>query len=318
MKRKLQVFISSTYEDMKEERQAAVEATLLVGHIPAGMELFAAGDESQMETIRHWIDDSDVFILILGGRYGSIEQKSGKSYIQLEYEYAAKVGKRFCSIAIDNQHLEDKVKRFGTIAIEKQNGSKLDEFRDKVTKKMCRFYHNVDVLKIHVIEALTTFDRDSTLCGWVPGNEVHNSAATLDTMTRLQIENSELRRTNGELQHRIEELVRQAARSETLTASDVLQQMNIKELQVICSLANGNAEFKIQPGTGGFIEIDELAPVRFTCQRESSVWEAMIDKFIRLSLITEYKKYDSTRLRFFRLAALGFEVADSCGKSQDK
>ena len=68
MKKKLQVFISSTYIDMREERQAAVEATLQAGHIPAGMELFVAGDESQWETIQRWIDDSDVFMLILGGR----------------------------------------------------------------------------------------------------------------------------------------------------------------------------------------------------------------------------------------------------------
>jgi hypothetical protein len=69
MKKKLQVFISSTYTDLQDERQAAVEAILRAGHIPAGMELFAAGDTSQMEVIRRWIDDSDVFLLILGGRY---------------------------------------------------------------------------------------------------------------------------------------------------------------------------------------------------------------------------------------------------------
>ena len=56
MKKKLQVFISSTYKDMLVERQAAVEAVLRAGHIPAGMELFAAGDESQLETIRRWIE----------------------------------------------------------------------------------------------------------------------------------------------------------------------------------------------------------------------------------------------------------------------
>ena len=78
MKKKLQVFMSSTYTDMLAERQAAVEAILRAGHIPAGMELFAAGDDSQLEAIRRWIDDSDVFLLVLGGRYGSIEPKSGK------------------------------------------------------------------------------------------------------------------------------------------------------------------------------------------------------------------------------------------------
>src|ERR1700751_4047573 len=84
-KRKLQVFVSSTYEDLKDERQAAVEAILTAGHIPAGMELFAAGDQSQMEVIKRWIDESDVYLLILGGRYGSVEPRTKLSYKELEY-----------------------------------------------------------------------------------------------------------------------------------------------------------------------------------------------------------------------------------------
>jgi hypothetical protein len=83
-KKRLQVFVSSTFIDLRDERQAAVEAILSAGHIPAGMELFAAGDESQMEVIKGWIDQSDVYLLILGGRYGSIEPKTGKSYVELE------------------------------------------------------------------------------------------------------------------------------------------------------------------------------------------------------------------------------------------
>src|SRR5437588_2999922 len=92
-RKKLQVFVSSTFTDLREERQAAVEAILTAGHIPAGMELFAAGDETQLQVIHRWIDESDVFLLILGGRYGSIDPSSGKSYIQLEYEHAVSLGK---------------------------------------------------------------------------------------------------------------------------------------------------------------------------------------------------------------------------------
>ena len=88
MKKKLQIFISSTYTDMKEERQAAVEAILKSGNIPAGMELFTAGNESQLQTIMRWIDESDIYVLLLGGRYGSIEQWSGLSYTEVEYDYA--------------------------------------------------------------------------------------------------------------------------------------------------------------------------------------------------------------------------------------
>jgi hypothetical protein len=73
VKRKLQVFVSSTFSDLIEERQAAVAAILKAWHIPAGMELFTAGDVSQMKTIERWINESDVYMLILGGRYGSIE-----------------------------------------------------------------------------------------------------------------------------------------------------------------------------------------------------------------------------------------------------
>ena len=88
MNKKLQVFVSSTYVDLIDERQAAVEAILDAGHIPAGMELFKAGNESQLKTIYKWIDNSDVYMLILGGRYGSIEQETNMSYTELEYRYA--------------------------------------------------------------------------------------------------------------------------------------------------------------------------------------------------------------------------------------
>src|SRR4029078_12754909 len=102
------------YTDLKDERQAAVGAILTAGHIPAGMELFAAGDESQMNVIKRWIDESDVFLLILGGRYGSIEPKSQKSYIQIEYEYALEQGKPLFAVVIAEDYLEQKVKKFGS------------------------------------------------------------------------------------------------------------------------------------------------------------------------------------------------------------
>ncbi|WP_461067768.1 DUF4062 domain-containing protein [Spirosoma horti] len=47
--KKLQIIVSSTYSDLLNERQACVEPILSSGHIPAGMELFAAGSESQLE-----------------------------------------------------------------------------------------------------------------------------------------------------------------------------------------------------------------------------------------------------------------------------
>lgn len=131
-KKKLQVFVSSTYIDLKEERQAAVQAILTAGHIPAGMELFSAGDQSQMDVIRRWIDESDIFLLILGGRYGSIESESQKSYTHLEYEYALEKGKALFAVVITKEHLEEKVKKVGIEVIETKNSDKLENFRSFV------------------------------------------------------------------------------------------------------------------------------------------------------------------------------------------
>jgi len=57
-----------------------------------------------MEVIKQWIDESDVYLLILGGRYGSIEPKTGISYTQLEYEWLP-IKESRCSPAFSKKQL---------------------------------------------------------------------------------------------------------------------------------------------------------------------------------------------------------------------
>jgi hypothetical protein len=56
---KYQIFVSSTYEDLKEARDTVIKAVLEMGHIPVGMEMFSAADEQQWAVIKRQIDDSD-------------------------------------------------------------------------------------------------------------------------------------------------------------------------------------------------------------------------------------------------------------------
>ncbi|MEO8433358.1 MAG: DUF4062 domain-containing protein [Pyrinomonadaceae bacterium] len=192
-KKKLQVFVSSTYTDLHEERQAAVEAILTAGHIPAGMELFAAGDQSQMSVIRRWIDESDVYLLILGGRYGSIEPESGKSYIELEYEYAVAQNKPFFAVVIEEDHLEKKVKSAGTKVIERDNPQKLKDFKAQVLGKLVKFWRDPRDIKLAILETMSEFSRRDDLTGWIPGSEAMNAGAVAEEMARLAKENAELR-----------------------------------------------------------------------------------------------------------------------------
>ena len=173
MKKKLQVFVSSTWTDMILERQAAVEAILEAGHIPAGMELFSADNKKQFEVIKKWIRDSDVFILILGGRYGSRENGIGKSYIQREYEYAKRIGKKPIAIILSDKGIANKIAK-GDYEISDaeylQNDYKI--FKSSIkNNKMCSFFDDLASLKNCVMNALRNCEENSNLLGWVRASD---------------------------------------------------------------------------------------------------------------------------------------------------
>jgi hypothetical protein len=194
-RKKLQVFVSSTYTDLHDERQAAVQAILTAGHIPAGMELFAAGDQSQIEVIRQWISESDVFLLILGGRYGSVEPSIGKSYIHLEYEHAVSLNKPLFSLVITEDYLTQKAKtaKDPTSVIEQEHYAQWKAFKATVLKKLVRFWSDPRDIKLHILETLGEFMRRQELIGWIRGDQAVNTAPLAEELARLAKENDSLR-----------------------------------------------------------------------------------------------------------------------------
>lgn len=167
MNKKLQVFISSTYTDLIDERQSAVEAVLDAGHIPAGMELFKAG-KSQMKTIQRWIDESDVYMLILGGRYGSVEEESGFSYTELEYKYALSKNMPVFAIVLDNSFLHIKASSTDNV-FEKRSKSKYNSFKKFVETKIVYHVSNIDQIASCIKSQLNDImiDDEYDLVGWV-------------------------------------------------------------------------------------------------------------------------------------------------------
>lgn len=195
MESKLQIFVSSTFTDLKDERQAAVEAILKSGHIPAGMELFTAGDKSQWDIIQRWITNSDIYMLILGGRYGSIEPDTGTSYIELEYDFAVSCGKPHFAVVINNDSLKSKVKTHGTSVIESDNPKRLEEFRTKVLSKMSSFFSDNKDIKIAVLETIPQLMLEYEIKGWVRATEMLDAKALADELSSLHTENKALRET---------------------------------------------------------------------------------------------------------------------------
>lgn len=191
--KKYQIFVSSTFTDLIAERQSAVEAILKAGHIPAGMELFTSSNKSQWEVIKRWINESDIYMLILGGRYGSIEPESGKSYTQLEYEYAQEIGKPLFAVVMNNE----AKKELKATQIETENPEKLEEFRKTVLDFMSAFFTDTKDIKLAIHESLNDIIRDNQLVGWVRGNSQNENIA--EELALLSEENRKLREENTKL-----------------------------------------------------------------------------------------------------------------------
>ncbi|MGI8425067.1 MAG: DUF4062 domain-containing protein [Actinomycetota bacterium] len=203
-KKKLQVFVSSTYLDLKSERQAAVEAILKAGHIPAGMELFSAGNDSQLDTIRRWIDESDVYMLILGGRYGSVDPKTSLSYIELEYDYAVSKDKPVFPVMITEAALDQKLKVDGKSAIETERPKELKLFREKVLGRISSFFGDSRDIKLAVHETISDFVGRYEFTGWVSGDEVADSSSLIEEISRLHKHNVALEKELAELKKNAE------------------------------------------------------------------------------------------------------------------
>jgi len=184
MDKKYQVFISSTYTDLKDERKVAVETILTDGHIPTGMEQFHACDRSQFDIIKKWIDDSDVYVLILGGRYGTLMSEHDYSYTEAEFRYVLEREKpcfalvmnmeeitrrRSNSEAIDliddNDHMKNK-------KIDYRRLEKWEEFYNFViNQRVVRFFDSPTSLALglsHSLNAIIKEDIRLKDRGWVP------------------------------------------------------------------------------------------------------------------------------------------------------
>lgn len=130
MLKKYQIFVGATYKDLIEERSAAINQIIKQRQIPAGMEYFGAMGEKQWNYIKKEIDNSDYYMLIIGGRYGSINEQ-GISYTEAEFDYACSRGIRIIPFLI---------KDIDTIPVGKcerteEGREKLAKFRRKVEEK---------------------------------------------------------------------------------------------------------------------------------------------------------------------------------------
>lgn len=144
------VFVSSTFVDLQSHRKATWEALQAFDVNVRGMEQFGARTETPLQTCIAEVEQSDIYVGIIGFRLGSIEPTSGKSYTQLEYERALALSKYILVYLIDEQNA--KIPR-RSIDV----GESLE--RLDVFKKILRERHTIDTF-VDEADLVTKLSRD--------------------------------------------------------------------------------------------------------------------------------------------------------------
>ncbi|WP_004237468.1 DUF4062 domain-containing protein [Morganella morganii] len=188
MDKRYQVFVSSTFTDLQEERQNVIQALMSMDCIPAGMELFPAADEEQWDFIKKIIDDCDYYLLIIGGRYGSVSE-DGFSYTEKEFDYAVEKGLKIIALV----HGEPDKLPFEKSESTPEYREKLLAFRKKVTTgRLVKFWTDTSALSGLVLQSLINAIKIYPAIGWVRSNQVASNEL-LTEINQLRKENEKLK-----------------------------------------------------------------------------------------------------------------------------
>ena len=197
MDKRYQVFVSSTYADLQEERQKVIQTLMEMDCIPAGMELFPAADDEQWEFIKRVIDDCDYYILIIGGRYGTLTDE-GISYTEKEYDYAISIGLKVLAFVHEQP---DKI-AVGKSDVDPALRNKLDQFRSEVaTNRLVKFWRSAGELPGLVALSLQKTIKIYPATGWVRASNVASDELLVD-LNDLRKENARLKVTMAESEAR--------------------------------------------------------------------------------------------------------------------
>jgi Domain of unknown function (DUF4062) len=194
MEKRYQVFVSSTYADLRDERERIINELTRIGYIAVGMEQFPATDEDKFEYIKRIIEDSDYYIVIIRGKYGSVDQ-NGTSYTEKEFDYAVEVRKpALAFIYGDRQNLSVR-------EIDEDTGKqeKLKSFISKLEqKRIVKHWKLVDELVSLVKDSLNDASRRLPAIGWIRGDQAIDPRVIND-LESLRREAEALKKENMDL-----------------------------------------------------------------------------------------------------------------------
>jgi hypothetical protein len=274
MNKKYQIFVSSTYEDLKKERDQVIKASLEMGHIPVGMEMFSAADEEQWKIITRQIDESDYYAVIVAHRYGSAHE--GISYTEKEYDYALSKG-----IPVIGFIIEDGVNwPPAMVDTDAEAIAALKGFKSKIKKKPVGFWKNAEDLhgkfSISLMKLIATNPRP----GWARADEVAGPELTRE-LTRLSSENAKLR-------NELEKLAKNEEEKDKNKDQEMVRILRRNKTRIFYRRDERGAEWEGNKDTDLFGIFSAIAPVLISEATTTTIRQELAFKYYNYEAHSDY------------------------------
>jgi len=170
-----------------------MRALLELDCFPCGMEYFPAANDDQWSFISELIDQCDYYIVVVGNRYGSMDE-CGISYTEKEYRYAIEKGIPIIGFL----HSDPASIPNGKSDSDSTTIKKLEEFRRLVQSRLCKEWTNAADLGAVVSRSLTQLMKRNPRPGWVRADQIASTEASEEILRlRRQIDDLMLQQTTS-------------------------------------------------------------------------------------------------------------------------
>lgn len=314
MEKKYQVFVSSTYEDLKNERQAAISCLLDMNCIPVGMEQFPASSLSQWEYIKKMVDMSDYYLLIAAGKYGSIDPEENISYTEKEYRYA--VNRGMPVLAFLHENIEE-------LPANKVGAS--DEERDRVKKfhndvksagRLVKFYSDIKDLKYKIAMAMPKIIEDKPMPGWVRADQAERAIEAMKDSDGMQALQKQLVEIQNTILNKVEQTKIQWEPISNSEIDEMFDDKEILKIPVLSTEAITLLKEAVKDAAGQILVINSLEGTEIQTNnvvmnkerigRDVAIWKTAVEELRKNELLVPV----GNRNEIFQLTKLGYDVSE--------
>ena len=171
-----EIFISSTSEDLGDIREKLILSTITAGHIPSAMELFKVTGNRTIDMIHRYLKRADVFVIIVGSRWGTEIGSTGKSFMEYELETAIENKKNILAFLMEKTESGNMRANLPRDSTERDHETDYQRLRtrvqtneDNLPRPVVEFSKYDDLPELYALNLEEAIKKLNGKGGWVKG-----------------------------------------------------------------------------------------------------------------------------------------------------